>query len=73
MNERKYKIVASDLDGTLLNEEQTVSEENFRAITERKLKTFADFCLGTGHRRGFLSEDFARVLDRGGKSLYNVL
>ena len=33
-NKRKYKIVASDLDGTLLNKEQTVSEENFRAISE---------------------------------------
>ncbi len=35
-NKRKYKIVASDLDGTLLNKEQTVSEENFCAISEMK-------------------------------------
>ena len=35
-NKRKYKIVASDLDGTLLNKEQNVSEENFRAISEMK-------------------------------------
>ena len=33
-NKRKYKIVASDLDGTLLNKEQTVSEENLCAISE---------------------------------------
>ena len=33
-NKRKYKIVASDLDGTLLNKEQTVSEENLRAIAQ---------------------------------------
>ena len=33
-NKRKYKIVASDLDGTLLNKEQTISEENLRAISE---------------------------------------
>ena len=33
-NKRKYKIVASDLDGTLLNKEQTVSAENFCAISE---------------------------------------
>ena len=33
-NKRKYKIVASDLDGTLLNNEQTISEENFCAISE---------------------------------------
>ena len=33
-NKRKYKIVASDLDGTLLNKEQTVSAENLRAISE---------------------------------------
>ena len=33
-NKRKYKIVASDLDGTLLNKKQTVSEENFCAISE---------------------------------------
>ena len=31
---RNYKIVASDLDGTLLNKEQTVSEENLCAISE---------------------------------------
>ena len=31
---RKYKIVASDLDGTLLNKDQTVSEENLCAISE---------------------------------------
>ena len=35
-NKRKYKIVASDLDGTLLNKEQNVSEENFCAISEMK-------------------------------------
>ena len=35
-NKRKYKIVASDLDGTLLNKKQVVSEENFRAISEMK-------------------------------------
>ena len=35
-NKRKYKIVASDLDGTLLNKEQTVSEENLYAIAQMK-------------------------------------
>ena len=34
VNKRKYRIVASDLDGTLLNDEQTVSKENLRAISE---------------------------------------
>ena len=33
-NKRNYKIVASDLDGTLLNKEQIVSEENLQAISE---------------------------------------
>ena len=33
-NKRNYKIVASDLDGTLLDKEQTVSEENHSAISE---------------------------------------
>ena len=33
-NNRKYRIVASDLDGTLLNKEQIVSEENHYAISE---------------------------------------
>ena len=33
-NNRKYKIVASDLDGTLLNKEQIISEENLQAISE---------------------------------------
>ena len=33
-NNRKYRIVASDLDGTLLNKEQTISEENLRAISQ---------------------------------------
>ena len=32
-NNKKYRIVASDLDGTLLNKEQTVSEENLQAIS----------------------------------------
>ena len=35
-NKRKYKIVASDLDGTLLSKEQIVSEENFHAIAQMK-------------------------------------
>ena len=35
-NRKKYKIVASDLDGTLLNKEQTVSEENLCAISQMK-------------------------------------
>ena len=35
-NKRKYKIVASDLDGTLLNKEQIVSMENLCAISEIK-------------------------------------
>ena len=35
-NKRKYKIVASDLDGTLLNKEQIVSEENLCAISKIK-------------------------------------
>ena len=34
MNERKYKIVASDLDGTLLDTDQSISAENFAAIKE---------------------------------------
>ena len=33
-NNRKYKIVVSDLDGTLLNKEQIISEENLQAISE---------------------------------------
>ena len=33
-NKRKYKIVASDLDGTLLDKDQTMSEENLCAISE---------------------------------------
>ena len=33
-NKRNYKIVASDLDGTLLDKEQTVSKENHCAISE---------------------------------------
>ena len=35
-SKRKYKIVASDLDGTLLNKEQTVSAENLCAISQMK-------------------------------------
>ena len=33
-NKRKYKIIASDLDGTLLNKEQIISEENHYAISQ---------------------------------------
>ena len=32
--EKKYKIVASDLDGTLLSPDQKISAENFQAIAE---------------------------------------
>ena len=35
-NKKNYKIVASDLDGTLLNKKQAVSEENFCAISKMK-------------------------------------
>ncbi len=32
----KYKLIASDLDGTLLNSDAEVTEENFRAIKEMR-------------------------------------
>ncbi len=35
-NKRKYKIVASDLDGTLLTSDQKVSAENLQAIAQMK-------------------------------------
>ena len=31
---KKYKVVVSDLDGTLLNEKKEISEENLLAIRE---------------------------------------
>ena len=34
--EKKYKIVASDLDGTLLGDDQRISKENLRAIKEMR-------------------------------------
>ena len=34
MSNTIYKLIASDLDGTLLGAEQTVSSEDFRAIAE---------------------------------------
>ncbi len=35
-NKKKYKIVASDLDGTLLGSDQRVSKENLQAIKEMR-------------------------------------
>lgn len=57
-NKRKYKIVASDLDGTLLNEEQAVSEENFRAISEMK-RLGVEFVPTTG--RGMNEVDISLI------------
>lgn len=36
--EKKYKIVASDLDGTLLGKDQLVSKENLQAIQEMRAR-----------------------------------
>lgn len=43
----KYKVVASDLDGTLFNKEMKVSEENLRAI-EEMTKLGTEFVPTTG-------------------------
>ena len=46
-NKRKYKIIASDLDGTLLNKEQIVSEENLCAISQMN-RLGVEFVVATG-------------------------
>ena len=43
----KYKIVATDLDGTLLNSDSMVSEENFAACTSEKKRLV--ITPGAGH------------------------
>ena len=57
-NKRKYKIVASDLDGTLLNKEQTVSEENLCAISEMR-RLGVEFVPTTG--RGMNEVDLSLI------------
>lgn len=57
-NKRKYKIVASDLDGTLLNKEQTVSEENLHAISEMN-RSGVEFVPTTG--RGMNEVDLSLI------------
>lgn len=51
MSNAVYKLVASDLDGTLLGIEQTVSSENFRAIAELR-RLGVEFVLATGRALG---------------------
>lgn len=38
INQKDVKLVALDMDGTLLNDEQTISEENRKAIKEAEAK-----------------------------------
>ncbi|MBE7026474.1 MAG: Cof-type HAD-IIB family hydrolase [Ruminococcaceae bacterium] len=47
---QKYKIVASDLDGTLFNNSSQISEENMRAIAELAKR---DVCFVPSTGRGF--------------------
>ena len=73
----KYKIVASDLDGTLLNTDCRVSEENFaaiRALTEkgvhcaiatgRTLREIPEEILGCEDIRYIIYSNGAMVLDK---------
>lgn len=43
----KYKLIACDLDGTLLNDDSAVTQENFKAIEKIK-NTGAEFAVCTG-------------------------
>ena len=77
-NKRKYKIVASDLDGTLLGEDQLVSPENLRAISEMK-RLGVEFIPATGRTLGEItreiiySDDIRYVLASNGAIVWDKL
>ncbi|MCH5161332.1 MAG: excinuclease ABC subunit UvrC [Clostridiales bacterium] len=66
MTELKYKMIASDLDGTLLNDELTISPRNIAAI-ERYRAAGGIFTISTGRSPG-AAEKYARLigLDKAG-------
>ena len=76
-NKRKYKIVASDLDGTLLAEDQSVSSENLLAIAEmrrlgvefvpttgRTVDEFPADLIGSPDIRYMITSDGAAIWDK---------
>ena len=76
-NNRKYKIVASDLDGTLLNKEQIVSEENHSAISEMS-RLGVEFVPTTGRAMNEIdpslinSPDIRYIITSDGAVVYDI-
>lgn len=62
MSNTTYKLVASDLDGTLLGAEQTVSSENFRAIAELR-RLGVEFVPTTGRAFGEIPSELVSCRD----------
>ena len=61
-NKSKYKIVASDLDGTLLGKDQAVSQENLIAIAEMN-KLGVEFVPATGRSLGEIPDELMNSSD----------
>lgn len=57
----KYKMFVSDLDGTLLNDENKISKENIEAIKELEAEGIK-FVIATG-RTKFILEDYLETVD----------
>ena len=57
----KYKLIATDMDGTLLNDEHLISEGNIEAIKEIQKKG-VKFVLASG-RPSFAMFEYAKELE----------
>ena len=75
-NIKAYKIVASDLDGTLLDKNQTVSRENLRAIAEMRRRGI-EFVPTTGRSLGEMpfelleSDDIRYIITSDGSAIWD--
>ncbi|MBP9552370.1 HAD family phosphatase [Candidatus Saccharibacteria bacterium] len=67
----KYKLIASDLDGTLLNKQRSVSDKNISLIKGFIKSTNSQFCLVSG-RPPYFIKDIADTINLGEKIRYLV-